>query len=247
RLRPGMLFRSATLDEASERDLQLLVADLGIRTIIDLRSPGEARAPPLLKTLNIKARTLGDYFARVDAPYRSLLGYISPWFDRCAFVLLNLMGRRNMARRYLVSRSILGAEGLFGMNRAFIERCTKDVHYILCIMLERHNWPILVHCTAGKDRTGFTVAVIQLLCGVPEEEIVADYVRSQSCLGGDKMGQLVAAAGALGLEDKFGGCPPDVMVNTIHYIRTKYQTVDNYLLAVGITFDQQATLRSYLI
>ncbi len=43
---------------------------------------------------------------------------------------------------------------------------------------------VLFHCTAGKDRTGVISAVVLLLCGVPREEIVADYVLSAQCLRG---------------------------------------------------------------
>lgn len=36
----------------------------------------------------------------------------------------------------------------------------------------------LVHCTAGKDRTGLVVALARLAAGVSEEDVIADYVRS---------------------------------------------------------------------
>ena len=37
----------------------------------------------------------------------------------------------------------------------------------------------IVHCTAGKDRTGWTAAILQLLAGVSEDDVVADYLLSQ--------------------------------------------------------------------
>lgn len=42
--------------------------------------------------------------------------------------------------------------------------------------------PVLVHCTAGKDRTGATVALALSLLGVPREEIIADYVLSHATM-----------------------------------------------------------------
>ncbi|GAB3259097.1 tyrosine-protein phosphatase [Kineosporia babensis] len=42
--------------------------------------------------------------------------------------------------------------------------------------------PVLVHCTAGKDRTGLTVAVALLLAGVSQAAIVADYQLTESAL-----------------------------------------------------------------
>src|SRR3546814_9409940 len=38
--------------------------------------------------------------------------------------------------------------------------------------------PMLVHCTAGKDRTGVTIAVLLLALGVSREDVVRDYLRS---------------------------------------------------------------------
>lgn len=38
--------------------------------------------------------------------------------------------------------------------------------------------PSLVHCTAGKDRTGIVIATLLLAAGVPPEEVIGDYVRT---------------------------------------------------------------------
>ena len=40
--------------------------------------------------------------------------------------------------------------------------------------------PVLVHCTAGKDRTGIVVALVQAAIGVPLDSIVEDYARSDA-------------------------------------------------------------------
>ncbi|WP_024795603.1 tyrosine-protein phosphatase [Tomitella biformata] len=42
--------------------------------------------------------------------------------------------------------------------------------------------PVLLHCTAGKDRTGVAVAVLLLAAGVRSDAVVADYVRSDETL-----------------------------------------------------------------
>jgi protein-tyrosine phosphatase len=57
--------------------------------------------------------------------------------------------------------------------------------------------PILVHCTAGKDRTGLVVATILAALGVPREEIIRDYVRTQA----NMPGVLARIASTPGLED----------------------------------------------
>ena len=44
------------------------------------------------------------------------------------------------------------------------------------IDLTEHEGPYLVHCTEGKDRTGFVCLLLEALCGASYEEIVADYM-----------------------------------------------------------------------
>jgi protein tyrosine/serine phosphatase len=51
---------------------------------------------------------------------------------------------------------------------------------------------VLVHCGAGKDRTGIVSALVELLVGVPEEDIVADYLRSGQDTRPDRIAQTLA-------------------------------------------------------
>ena len=44
--------------------------------------------------------------------------------------------------------------------------------------LAQGNEPALIHCTAGKDRTGVTVAVLMTLLGVPRDQVYLEYVKS---------------------------------------------------------------------
>ena len=44
------------------------------------------------------------------------------------------------------------------------------------VALSEHEGPYLVHCTEGKDRTGFVCLLLEALCGASYEEIVADYM-----------------------------------------------------------------------
>lgn len=44
------------------------------------------------------------------------------------------------------------------------------------MLLEKQSPRVLVHCAAGKDRTGFAAAVILLALGVSREQVMADYL-----------------------------------------------------------------------
>jgi protein-tyrosine phosphatase len=46
---------------------------------------------------------------------------------------------------------------------------------MLRAIIDADGSPILIHCSAGKDRTGWGAAVVHLALGVPREHIVADY------------------------------------------------------------------------
>ena len=45
----------------------------------------------------------------------------------------------------------------------------------LSLIADRENLPVVIHCTAGKDRTGIVVAMLLDILGVPHEDITADY------------------------------------------------------------------------
>ncbi|MFV0532126.1 MAG: tyrosine-protein phosphatase [Cumulibacter sp.] len=52
--------------------------------------------------------------------------------------------------------------------------------------------PVLVHCTAGKDRTGLVVALTLLALGVPREDVVADYALTEGYLAGPWVDRMIA-------------------------------------------------------
>jgi protein-tyrosine phosphatase len=45
-------------------------------------------------------------------------------------------------------------------------------------LAKEENLPAVIHCSAGKDRTGLVAALIQLLVGIPYEVVIEDYVRT---------------------------------------------------------------------
>ena len=59
-----------------------------------------------------------------------------------------------------------------------------EMAQVLRLASEPANLPLLIHCTAGKDRTGFVCALIQSLLGVSWEGILEGYLRSNDLLSG---------------------------------------------------------------
>lgn len=75
--------------------------------------------------------------------------------------------------------SMLGKPGeyLVKMNKGFVEGNEAFVRF-LQLAQDPGNLPLVNHCTAGKDRTGFGSALLLLLLGVPEETVMQDYLLS---------------------------------------------------------------------
>jgi protein-tyrosine phosphatase len=75
-----------------------------------------------------------------------------------------------------------------GIYRRMLEEAGPAVVGVLGFLLEGDRAPALVHCAAGKDRTGITVAVLLAAAGVDEPAIVADYVAT-----GERLDRIRAA------------------------------------------------------
>jgi protein-tyrosine phosphatase len=111
-------------------------------------------------------------------------------------------------------------------------------------------FPALVHCSAGKDRTGIVVAMILAVAGVPDEIIAADYALSGGYLDPTQtaaIGQLKAGTG-LGdeLTEELLGSPPQLILDVLAYARDRYGSVDGYLLGHGLSLADLAALRTGL-
>ncbi len=64
---------------------------------------------------------------------------------------------------------------LDAVYRYIIEACGKTVGEAIKVLCAPGAFPALVHCSAGKDRTGIVIALILAVLGVPDEVIAADY------------------------------------------------------------------------
>jgi protein-tyrosine phosphatase len=111
-------------------------------------------------------------------------------------------------------------------------------------------FPALVHCSAGKDRTGMVIAMILAVLGVPDEVIAADYALSGRYLDPSRtaaIGQLQAGTG-LGeqLTGELLSSPPTLILNVLATARAGHGSVDGYLLAHGLAAADLAALRAAL-
>lgn len=153
---------SATSDKKMKRDLIFRSANpdklndkqmktLGIKTIIDLRGETErknVRSFKDVKTVHLPI----DCEKRLQDKVKPLLKY------------------KNIESELSV---IITAEYI-----GLIENEKHIIKQVFSLLKVTENYPLLIHCRAGKDRTGFIVALIQMLMGFSDSEIVNDYLLS---------------------------------------------------------------------
>ncbi|WP_165984664.1 tyrosine-protein phosphatase [Streptomyces sp. YIM 98790] len=159
RTRTGRLFRSGHLAHATEED-QRFLAELGLHTVFDFRNSADRAVDGL----------------DVELPgVRNVNLPLTDPADGAAF--WRMVRHGDLAQL----RSSLGdgqaAARMAASYRMMISERTAEYRQVLRSLADGAT-PALLHCAAGKDRAGLTVAVVLLAVGVERDAIVADYLIS---------------------------------------------------------------------
>jgi protein-tyrosine phosphatase len=113
--------------------------------------------------------------------------------------------------------------------------------------------PVIVHCTAGKDRTGVVIALALLAVGVDRETVVDDYAQTEANLAGPWLEGMLELVRGYGVEVTpdlrviLGGSPREALETLLDRIDERYGSVHEYLLAAGLDELELARLRSVLV
>lgn len=165
RVRQGVLWRSAQHGEASPADLDAIHA-LGIAAVIDLRGPSERAASPCRRHPRFAAQVF---------TYPEETAGLALHTDAADGTLSTADARAAMLRLY---DGIAFRENLIPMLRCYL------------MVLGRGEGPNLIHCVAGKDRTGFAVAALQQALGVHRDDVLDDYLLTNTA---SRLEQRIAA------------------------------------------------------
>lgn len=155
RVRDGVLWRSAHHEAATDEDLAALDR-LGLETVIDLRGDDERALHPCRRSENFSARVL--FAGGVTAG-------LAPHLQAAGGAIDVDTARARMVDTYA------------GMP--YRPALVATLRLYLAALAE-YDAPSLVHCVAGKDRTGFAVAVVHRLLGVHEDDLMHDYLLTNS-------------------------------------------------------------------
>ncbi|MGA4539733.1 tyrosine-protein phosphatase [Uniformispora flossi] len=164
-LRWGRVFRADALNKVTDGDLGTL-RGLGIRTVVDFRGApeiakdGSDRIPAgaalvLNPVLDAAGATMAEAIGRALAT--GDLAYLDELLGNGKAAALMMDGQRSM---------VTSEPGRAGFGDTLRRIASKD------------ETPLLYHCTAGKDRTGWMSALVLTALDVPDETIIADYMLS---------------------------------------------------------------------
>ncbi|MET8424194.1 tyrosine-protein phosphatase [Nocardia sp. NPDC004860] len=103
----------------------------------------------------------------------------------------------------------------------------------------------LVHCAAGKDRTGWAVATLLRAVDVTEEDIYADYLLSNDAV--PHLRALMTAGTDEELSDDLLGVRPEYLESGTNSMNAMYGGLDGYLAEIGITQELRDALRARLL
>lgn len=171
RIRPGFLFRAAQPSQITPTGIEKLTKTLHIQTIFDFRSKGE---------IQLVTTRYPDSFLDIPGTTRHTV----PVFQDGDYSPVSL------AKRYGVTsdgvmQDQAAERGFVKAYEAIMRNAaqTGSFRAIMLHILQDQGGPILFHCTVGKDRTGVFAALVLKLCGVVDEDIVADYALTTHGLG----------------------------------------------------------------
>jgi protein-tyrosine phosphatase len=204
RTRWGAVVRSDTPDRLTPEGWEAAAAH-GVRTIVDLRNPGEHRALPGLRPPGMTVVSVP--VDRLDDPDR-------PRFGGTPLYLRPFMGR-------------------------WPDLCVAPLRAIA----QAPPGGVLVHCVAGRDRTGLTAILLLALAGVAHEHILDDYARSAA-----RLSALYARLGEPDDDLRVQARLAEAGTTTAEVILALLAGLDveAYLLSGGLTPAELTTLRDRL-
>lgn len=159
RVKQGRLYRSGSLAELTEQGRRDVLA-LNIGVICDLRRPDECRRAP------------------TPFPEQQPRRVSIPMNPGSAADLHAVFDAGEMTETR-------GADFMVAINREMARDLTEDFVRVFHALAEVEEAAFLVHCSAGKDRTGFAVALILRALGVPKDVVMTDYLLTNDVISLD--------------------------------------------------------------
>jgi protein-tyrosine phosphatase len=233
RLRDGVLWRSGQHGDATAKDLAT-VADLNIATVIDLRGDSERQLMPCVRHDGFDGLVL-------FAPGETAGSELAPHEEAGSGIATADEARAAMTRLYenMPFRTVL----IRSLTLYFEALATREGSSLL-------------HCLAGKHRTGLAAAVLHRLLGVHEDDVMADYLLTN--VAGNQQRRIAAAGDSI--RQRYGSQITDEAIETLmgvdaiyleaatRSINQRYGSSERYAEEVlGVDAARRQALRERLI
>jgi protein-tyrosine phosphatase len=235
RVGENLLFRSTDLSRLDDHGAQLL-GRLGIRTVFDLRTAGEREASPDRLPDGVDLVVL-DVLRDSGRPSPAEMERVLSTPAAAERALGGGRAERLMLDAYREFVDLPSARGAFG--RLFRE------------LTGAPRRPALVHCTTGKDRTGWAAATLLLFLGAPTEAVLDDYLRSRpviAALFAPYLAAFAARGGDPELLRPLLDVRPEYLEAALEAVRRSHGTVERYVVdGLGLGLSGGAALREVFL
>ncbi|ASJ91733.1 tyrosine-protein phosphatase [Porphyrobacter sp. CACIAM 03H1] len=231
RVRTGVLLRSGQHMEASDEDLDLIHA-LDIRTVIDLRGTSEREGFPCRRHASFAAQVIAhDGETTNSPPHEGGGGRV---------VMTPAKARERMLAVY---------------TRMPVNPAMIDIFSRYFKALDENDGASLVHCFAGKDRTGIAASLLLHVLGVHHDDIVAEFLLTneaptRAILERQSLPRMQAHYGAIEPEalHNLMGVLPEYIDTYIAKVTEDHGSLDGYLATIlGVDDARKERLRAKLV
>jgi len=240
RVRPGILLRAPALGRLADRDVAVL-AGLGPAYVVDLRDASEiADAPP-------------DRLPAAPAPVVRHLPLFDPRHPVFTYLSAVLQGHHGEGYQGLREQGTPTA--MCAVYRWFVAdpRAEAGLAAAVRTVLSARGAPVLYHCSAGKDRTGWLSVVLLTALGVPHEVAVEDYLATNDYARAANTAILNAMRARGMTVDEAEVLPvfearEEYLAAALDEVGQRYGDMDGYLrTGLGLTGEEIDMLRELLL
>lgn len=243
-IRPGLLYRSSQLSQLSDAG-RAVFRRLGITDVADLRShqevqrQGTGQVPDGVAVHQLPFHA--DDTSNQDAPHESTFQRVMAESSEGEDVAT--AARRYMTEVYEEFPTLPGAH--------------TAVREVISLLAQER--PVIAHCFAGKDRTGFTVATVLETVGVERDRIIGDFLASNGAIPAlrnrimesvrartQDAPELVTYAEAR-LTDEVLGVREDYLMAAWDRLVQDYGSISGFVESAGVAPETVAALRSKLL
>lgn len=233
-VRPGMLYRSDNFSKVPPRAHPRFTA-LGLRLLVDLRTELECRVRP---------NSLPGGATKVEhLPISFAPELEKKWSIGEQFAFFAGGGIQRCDRTYVLD-----------CYTRLPQRAAPSLRRLLTLLQEPGNYPAVFHCMGGRDRTGFSAAMILSILGVPRPTILADYHLTEK-YASPEVDRRIVLMRAMSLFRipretlrEFLGAREEYLQTALSAIEQQYGSVEAYLRQeAGFSDSSAEALRSLLL